>query len=188
MGKELETVFAKGGAPWTVKYYKEKVLSALTLDLARRDEEGLEDHVCKKVFGALQAAVEIVKDIEDGGAFFKHFHENLAEFKDQYYQWNSVSDVFGRRKHHNSLTDKKKAMFQTFYDKMKKLKKVNDEERVKQFQILIGTQGDRMDKLNRTFATLASDHGDIFVELKEVMKEFNKHVAKRKPSSAHQLN
>jgi hypothetical protein len=170
--KEKETIFSRGGAPWSVKYYKEKVLSALTADLARRELEGIDEAVCKKIYGALSEAITLVSDIKDGGYFFKHFYEHLEEFKGIYYQWNGVKNDLGRRNFHIALRKKKNSMFASFY---KKMKKVNEEEHNRQFEILYGVEAERMDRLNHTFMRLVKDHGvELFSELNYTLAQFNK--------------
>ncbi len=174
MGK-FDNLFARGGAPWTVKFYKERVLSALTADLARREENGIDQEVCNDVYAALNQAVLIVEDIKDGGWFFKHFYENLEEFRDIYKSWNGVNNQFKRHSLHKVLRKKKKNMFKSFYKKMEKAKVENSPERAQQYQILWDVEAERMDKLNYTFQTLVDRYGnELFTDLKHTLREFNK--------------
>lgn len=189
MGKNLQNLFSLGGAPWSVKYYKERIISGLIDDLSKRHDNGIPGEVCNQVYNALTEAVELIRDIRDGGFFFKHFFKILEEFQQVYLTWNKVKYKHERIALISNLKDRRDTMFSDFYKEMKKLKKTGDfEERIKQFEILFGTEAERMDRLHSTFTQLVNSHGDIFVTLNSRLNDFRKKKRKSQKKQATNTN
>lgn len=171
-------IFSKGGSPWTVQYFNRQVLSSLLHDLALRDEIGIPQHVCDKVNGSLDRAVEVLSDVENGGWFLKHYYERLKEFQDLYLEWNNVEEKPERIKKRKALKNHRETMFVRYFGRIKKLKKSNDPERNRQFEILFQLEADRMDSLANIFSKLVEEEGDIFSELKGTVAHFRSEIEK----------
>jgi hypothetical protein len=180
MATDLQNLWSSDGSPWSVKFFKEKMLTALTVDLSRREESGIEHEVCETVYSTLNAAVAITQRIKDGSFFEKHFFVQLEKFKDIYFEWNGVKERNERKKKHKELLDSKGAMFSTFYKQMDKLKKTDNEERIKQYELLSRADRELLDSLVLAFDDLVKKYGkDLFKDTRRELNEFRKRRGKK---------
>lgn len=175
MGQDLQNLFASDGSAWSAKYFKEKMLTALTVDLAKREADGIKQEVCDKVYETLNVAVAITDRIKDGTFFEAHFFKQLEDFRDHYEAWNNVKTRPERKTKLTILLKRKKIMFSSFYAEMDKLKKTNNEERIRQFQLLSSHDRETLDALVLSFEDLTKTYGkDIFVNTKKALSIFKK--------------